>query len=137
MTPHFILCAERAARTTEGTFVLHGIIERVFVKQEPTAESPLTIPAMSVAFDIRDAKLTQQRSVQVQLAHKETGTVLFSQGFGVEATNDPADKISGILNFHLIQIKALGEYEVTVSVDGTQVGTNSFFVVMAPAAQAK
>ncbi len=137
MTPHFILCAERAARTTEGTFVLHGIIERVFVKQEPTAESPLTIPAMSVAFDIRDAKLDKQRSVQVQLTHKESGTVLFSQGFGVEATNDPADKINGVLNFHLLQVKALGTYEVAVSVDGTEVGTNSFFVVMAPGPQAK
>lgn len=132
MTTHFLLCAERAARTTEGAFVLHGVIERLFVKEAPTPEAPLTLPTMSVAFEIRDAKLTEQRSVRVCLTHAESSTVLFEQKFGVEPSQDPSDKISGVLNFHLLALKALGTYRTTVEVDGAQVGENYFLVVMAP-----
>ncbi len=131
MTPHFLLCAERAARTTEGTFVLHGIIERIVAKEEPTEAVPLTVPAMSVAFEIRDAELDRDRQVRVTMRHRESGTELFNHEFQVQATNDPQKKITGLLNFHLLPIRALGSYDVVVVVDGEEVAKNYFLVVKA------
>ncbi len=129
MTPYFLLCAERAARTTEGSFVLHGILERIVTKETPTAESPLTMPTMSVAFEIREADASKAHGLRVRLTHRESGTGIFDHAFTVEASNDPANKISGLMNFHLLPIKALGCYEVSVEVDGEMVAKNSFYVV--------
>ena len=132
MKAHFLLCAERAARTTDGLFVLHGILERLFCKQAPTSEAPFYLPSMSVAFEIRDAELTKQRAVRVRLTHAESGTVLFDQGFGVEPTRELSDKISGVLHFHHLALKALGTYRVTVDVDETQIAESDFLLLIAP-----
>lgn len=129
MTPHFLLCAERAARTSEGLFVLHGIIERLHTKEDPTNEKPLTIPSMSIAFEIREADLSHDRQVRVTLHHRESNTELFNHQFQVQATNDPAQKITGVLNFHLLPIKALGNYDVRVTVDDQEAAKNYFLVV--------
>lgn len=131
MTPHFLLCAERAARTTEGSFVLHGVLERIVTKEEPTKDAPLTVPAMSVAFEIREAELDRDRQVRVTMQHRESGTELFNHEFAVQATNDPQKKITGLLNFHLLPIRALGTYDVRVMVDGEEVAKNYFLVVKA------
>lgn len=133
MTPYFLLCAEKAARTTEGTIVLHGIIERLFVKEDPTPEKPFTVPTMSIAFELRDADITHPHAVRVQLMHRETKTSLFDHTMRVEPNNDPSNKITGLLNFHLLPIKACGAYEMSVEVDGAFIAANSFFVVRAPA----
>ncbi|MBP7006335.1 hypothetical protein KBB27_04425 [Patescibacteria group bacterium] len=133
MTPYFLLCAEKASRTTEGTIVLHGVIERLFVKDEPTAEKPFTIPTMSIVFELRDADIANPHAVRVQLMHRETKTSLFDHTMRVEPSKDPSNKITGLLNFHLLPIKAFGAYEMSVEVDGTFVAANSFFVVPAPA----
>lgn len=129
MTPYFLLCAERAARTTEGQFILHGILERVATKEAPTPEAPLTMPTMSVAFEIREADASKAHALRVRLAHRESGASLFDHAFTVEASNDPSNKISGLMNFHLLPIKALGCYEVSVDVDGEGVAKNCFYVV--------
>lgn len=131
MTPHFLLCAERAARTTEGSFVLHGVLERIVAKEEPTAAAPLTVPAMSVAFEIRDAELDRERQVRVAMHHRESGIEIFNHEFPVQPTNDPQKKITGLLNFHLLPIRALGIYDVHVTVDGEAVAKNYFLVVKA------
>ena len=131
MNTHFLLCAERASRTAEGSFVLHGVIERLSVQDVPTAEKPLTIPAMSIAFEIREADLSKDRQVRVSLHHRESGTEIFNHGFQVVASTDPAQKISGVLNFHLLPIKALGAYDIRVLVDEQEVATNYFLVVKA------
>ena len=129
MTPHFLLCAERAARTSEGLFVLHGVIERLTTKEDPTADKPLTVPSMSIAFEIREADLSRDRQVRVTLHHRESGAEIFNHGFQVQATNDPARKISGLLNFHLLPIKALGTYDMRVEVEGEEAAKNHFLVV--------
>ncbi len=125
----FLLCSESAARTESGQFVAHKIIERIITKESPSEEAPLTLPTMSVSFEIRDAELSQARQVQVRMTHRESGKVLSDHGFTVEPTTDPAQKISGLLNFHLLPIKALGEYVVDVRVDGAEVTSTSFLVV--------
>ncbi|MBP9747352.1 hypothetical protein KBD13_00225 [Patescibacteria group bacterium] len=125
----FLLCSEGAARTESGQFILHKIIERIVTKDVPSEEAPLTLPALSVSFEIRDAELSQARQVQVQMTHRESAKSLFDQGFTVEPTTDPAQKISGLLNFHLFPIKALGHYEVRVLVDGQEAAANDFVVV--------
>lgn len=111
--------------------MLHGILERIVAKEEPTSSAPLTVPAMSVAFEIRDAELDRERQVRVAMHHRESGTEIFNHEFPVQATNDPQKKITGLLNFHLLPIRALGAYDVKVLVDGEEIAKNYFLVVKA------
>jgi hypothetical protein len=128
MKLHFLLCSEVAARTMEGRYVLHGVLETLFTKEKISAEAPLTLPTLAVSFEIRDADVSKSSSVRLTMRLVGKEEPIFDHTIPVEPTNDPQKKMGGLFNFHLLPLKEEGEYRVDLAVDNQALGSTSFFV---------